>query len=321
MEKEVYQDHHFIKHIPVPERYKHILSLVRSGSKYYENDYKAFESHFTPEILNTIECELYKYLLSKYSADADYICRVITGENRLHTQAGVNCTVTGRRMSGDMCTSLGNGFTNLMLFLYICHKKKMWGDGYVEGDDGIFATQADLTAQDFAELGFTVEIKELSHPSRGHFCGMTFPENGQNIKDPRKVFETFGWTSSFIHAGSTVMDELLRSKALSLAYEMPQCPILGALSRRALELTMGIEVKHTEDKWGQRWDVILKTPVPLFEPALETRQLFQELFNISVEAQIMAEDYIYSDRLDLLSQLIPAPRDVAHYTARYVEAR
>jgi hypothetical protein len=222
-------------------------------------------------------------------------------------------------MSGDMCTSLGNGFTNLMLYKYLLHTKGGHGKALVEGDDGLFACDVPLTAEDYKNIGWTVEIKELTDPCRGHFCGMTFGEDGEIVKDPRRVLQTFCWTTSFIHAGNRVMDSLLKSKAQSLCYELPQCPIIGALARESMRLTEGVDVTHRELSWGRDWTAITANPIAPFAPKQATRDLVAELFGISVELQLAVEAAIWIDDFETVSRLLPPTNDVLHYTQRYLE--
>lgn len=75
----------FIKHVPVPERAAVVRSLRRDGHFYYENDYKAFESHFTPEVMNAIECQLYRHCLKDYPEAARVLTAALTGKNKLHS--------------------------------------------------------------------------------------------------------------------------------------------------------------------------------------------------------------------------------------------
>lgn len=272
----------------------------------------------TPDVMRACECAVYEYLLADYGTEARFITSVLTGVNELHTRAGVHARVRGRRMSGDMCTSVGNGLTNLLLILFIVSEKGGEVHGFVEGDDGLFATDVPLSTGDYLRCGFSVEIHQVRDPSLAHFCGMTFTAPGQIIKDPRRVFQSFGWTSSFINAGTLVMESLLRSKALSLAYEVPNCPILGVLARKALELTDGVNLSHVEEKWG--YDVrSLPTTVPPFCPTLATRELMSEVFGITTETQLLVEGHIRAGRLDLVSSLIPPVTDMLKYSARYIE--
>jgi hypothetical protein len=320
IESELYKHKQFIKHVPVPDRPALIRALRRDGLHYYENDFKAFESHFKHEVMRVLECRLYMHALRRYPALARYICKTITGINRLHTRAGVRINLRARRMSGDMCTSLGNGFSNLMLALYIAYLKKGHLDGFVEGDDGIFATDFEMSAQDYLNLGFNVEIGEVADPCLAHFCGMTMTDDGTIIKDPRRVFQTFGWTSSNINAGSKVIDELLRAKALSLAYELPQCPILGMLARVALDLTDGCAAR-AEQTYRPVPESFLITA---FSPSEAAREMMARLFHIDREVQLAAEEAIQRHDLCEVARLIPSigaksGLDIHTYYQQYVE--
>lgn len=324
IEDELYKNPWFIKHVPVPDRPALIAALRKAGLFYYENDYKAFESHFLAEIMEVLELQLYRHCLKMYPKLANEICGVIAGNNRLHTKAGVRLNILARRMSGDMCTSLGNGFSNLMIVLYIVSKKGGEVSGFVEGDDGIFATTVPLTASDFEQLGFTVEIKKVDDPTDAHFCGMTVSESGEVLKDPRRVFQTFGWTHSCINAGNAIMDQLLKSKALSLAYELPNCPIVGQLARTALELTQGLSRRDESDSRHSAPQWFLGPSAP-FAPSQSAREKVARLFGIPIPAQLAAERMIREHDMDALAGLLPPVCDAAHlhdvldYSIRYVE--
>jgi len=318
IENQLYQNPWFIKHVPVPDRPALVVGLEHAGLRYYENDFKAFESHFTPELMNACECRLYKHCLVNYPELAKVICDTLTGVNRLSTRRGVRAVVKGRRMSGDMCTSLGNGFTNLMLILFIAKQKGGTARGFVEGDDGLFAVDFQLSALDYAKLGFEVEIKEVPTPSHGHFCGMTMTSSLEVIKDPRRVLQQFGWTSSYIGAGNRIMDELLRSKSLSLCYELPQCPIVGVLARTALSLTEGIAIAHTTSSYRE-CPTNFTGPTGPFAPSDEARLLTAELFKIPIEVQLAVEAAIKEHDMELVSQLLPPSLESAAYYDRYIE--
>lgn len=316
IEKVVYELPEFIKHTPVPERPNKIKGLKQAGRRYYQTDFTAFESHFTPDVMNACECVLYRHCLGT-DKHADYLCEALTGMNRMRTRTGVTATVRGRRMSGDMCTSLGNGFTNLMLAKFLVHEKGGYLEGFVEGDDGLFCTDVELTTKDYADLGFTIKIDEVPDPCHASFCGMIFSDSGQIIKDPRKVFMGFGWTSSFIHAGPRIMGELLRAKALSAVYETPHCPVVGALARYALTQTRGSNPRYTDTY--KHCPLKDERGVAAFSPTWDTRQLFADKYGVSIPAQLAAEAAILRGDFESLAVLIP-PTDVqCVYTEVYVE--
>jgi len=318
VERALYQSKYFIKHVPVPDRPRVIESLARGDFRFFQTDFTAFESHFIAKFMRLVECKLYAHVLGE-SECVKFGCDVICGLNKLRTRARVDCRLLARRMSGEMCTSAGNGFSNLMLFLFIMDQKgyaEEEVDGLVEGDDGLFASPVEVTAADYLKLGWTIKIEEVDHPYHASFCGMLCADDGTIIKDPKHVFRTFGWTSSFIHAGDKIMWSLLKSKALSLAYEMPQCPILGALARAALNITREVEMTHEEVHYRE---IPREFAIEEFRPSQECRAFFARRFSISVEAQLEVEKLIMAGKLDQVMHYVTPGADDDWYTSRYIE--
>jgi len=218
-------------------------------------------------------------------------------------------------MSGDMCTSLGNGFTNMMLALFIAKEKHGHLEGVVEGDDGLFSSSVELTKEDYAELGFSIKIESISDPCRASFCGMIFADSGEIIRDPVRFLSTFGWTTSFITAGSCIMDQLLRAKALSAVYETPQCPIVGALARFALSRTRGVVPRFIHDGYHVCHDEVA---LPDFAPSDDTRELFSQLYSVPIPLQKEIEKAIQCGDMDRVALLLPSPTDLSRYCSDYV---
>ena len=190
---------------------------------------------------------MYDYLLQEYPEDARFLKKVLGGVNKMKTRTGIKASVKATRMSGEMNTSLGNGFSNLMMAKYIAYSKGGYLDGYVEGDDGIFTSTVKLESADYLKLGFTIKMEEVEQINEASFCGMIFATEGQIIRNPSDILANFGWTSSFINAGPVIMGELLRAKALSTVYETGNCPIIGVLARRALLKTRQYKPRFVDD--------------------------------------------------------------------------
>lgn len=317
IERIVYKNHFFIKHIPVCERPAHIRALKRANRRYFMTDYTAFESHFVPEVMDILECVLYRHVLTNFPDEAEFICSVIRGKNRCRTRSGVRATIDGRRMSGDMCTSLGNGFSNLMLALFAASEKGLTLDGFVEGDDGIFAADGLLDAADFERLGFTIKIEEVADPTTASFCGMVFGDDGNIIRDPHKFLQNFGWTSSAIRGGPLVKKALLRAKAMSAICETPQCPIVGAMAWKALEKSAGVTPRFIRDGYHEVEDI---DPVKFvaFDPPCSTRVLFERVFGVSISQQLEIERLVRVEAYDEIQALMPAHPDVFRYYQNFV---
>jgi len=310
----VYKLPEFVKNIPVTERPRLVAEMRKYGTRYFATDFTAFESHFVPEIMDAVECQLYRWCLSN-DLDSAFLCDTLMGHNKMRTRTGVRSEIVGRRMSGDMCTSLGNGFTNLMLAKFIVSEKGGHLAGFVEGDDGLFASSVELTAKDYASLGFTIKIEEVPNPCEASFCGMVFAESGEIIRNPISFLSKFGWTGSFINAGPRIMDELLRAKALSAIYETPQCPIVGVMARVALEKTSHVHPRFVSDGFHENLPDVVA--LPRFCPSVGTRVLFEKLYGISVPCQLAIEKQLYSS-CDIVGLLDICP-DAIQYASNYVE--
>jgi len=304
----------FIKHIPMDERPAAIAALPK-GLRCYSTDFTSFEKHFTAEVMESIEFVLYKYMLPFLSEEELHILlSTLSGTNHLSSRTGFRAKVKARRMSGEMCTSLGNGFTNLILATYLANQAGGVISGFVEGDDGLFVTDVELTPQGYADCGFEIKIKEEPDPCSASFCGLVFSQSGQIIRDPRKFVSKFGWSHSCLYAGEKVHRELLRAKALSACYETPHCPIVGVVARKALQETQGSKARFVEDGYHS----VVGCEIPDFDPSPDTRVLFERLYHISVASQLHIEDLISCGKIEEAALLMSPDY---HYTTRYVAPR
>jgi len=207
-------------------------------------------------------------------------------------------------MSGEMNTSLGNGFANLMAFLFLCEERELpEPEGYVEGDDGVFAVMGDPpTAQDAADLGFKLKIDVYDNVNEASFCGVIVDDVDLCIiTNPIEELVTFGWISrKYILASNKKLRGLLRCKALSLIYSYPGCPILWALGSIMLTLTEGTRIVVPEDCMWHRDKMIeaireyTHGRCPIKIPGKNTRLLMEKKFNVTVEDQIKIENHLLS---------------------------
>lgn len=305
----------FVKHLPVTDRPLLIEQLERLGFKFHGTDFTAFEAHMTEDIMDAIECQVYAHMLKKFPGLAHCICSVLKGERAGTTSAGVYIKSKSRRMSGDCCTSLGNGLTNLLLWAYLCEKKNTGWDGYVEGDDGIFVCTGEApTTADYEAMGFKIKMVSSMDPADLSFCGLVISA-GVILRDPCKFIQNFGWTGSFVHSKQEIMIQMLRAKALSALYETPSCPLVSAIAARAKTITDGHTARFVLDAYHN-------TVVDGDEAAIPwaARIKFQELYGISPAVQIESEHRIKNgDDLKFLRDILVFSNDVLAYSNSYVE--
>jgi len=320
IETEVYKIHHFIKHVPVRDRARTIYErLFGVGRRYFATDYTSFESLFRKIIMEKVEFKLYEYMTRSIDGGKDFmwfVRNVLGGTNECASKF-FTFFVEATRMSGEMCTSLGNGFSNLMFMLFMLEEFSCEGDGYVEGDDGLFYVKGEKlpTAEDFAKLGLNIKLEVHDELSEASFCGLVFDLEEQiNVTNPAAELVSFGMTTGFYaNARFGNKMKLLRCKALSLAFQYPGCPIINSLARYGIRVTRGIKVNRfiAESKGFNEYEraellKILKSEkrLPVVAVGFRTRLLVERLYGISVEKQQRIEAY-----LDGLSTLTPLGTD------------
>lgn len=328
IEKQLFSKKHFIKKIPVSERPQYIIDLLyKVGAKYLGTDYTSFESLFTKELMESCEFVLYEHM-TKFLPESDSfmsLLRDVLLEQNICKFRDVTISVGATRMSGEMCTSLGNSFTNLMVMLFLCDELGSDIELVVEGDDALTRIIGPIpTVQDFASLGLTIKLVEYDNVNEASFCGLVFDMvDRTNITNPKEVVASIGWTTrQYMNARSRKMKILLRCKALSLAYQYPGCPVLSSLARYLLRATRSTtvsdkHVRNIRNDYQREWmlDVLCKYKVYPLQAALPigmgTRLLVEKLYGIDISRQIVLEEHFDSlfdiEPIDhpLLSDLFP----------------
>jgi len=310
----------FIKPIPVVDRPGYILDrLYIPGAKYAATDYTAFESHFVKQIMLAVEFKLYKHVLQNHPEGMRRLVEIqkrMTGKNYCRFKH-FNLTLEATRMSGEMCTSLGNGFSNLVFFLYACHVEGITCTGVIEGDDGLFVCSPKIPDQKtFIEMGLTIKLEEHTSLETASFCGIIFDKIDKiNITDPMEVLLTFGWSKRY-HVGMNRIRhlELLRAKSLSFAYQYQGCPIIQELAHAGLRVTKHVDLRRylNNDRSLNMWEreqllealetssannyQSLKRDIPM-----NTRNLMMDKFGIEPSDQIEIENYLAA--LDTIREL------------------
>jgi len=305
IEKEVFKSHWFIKYVPMKDRMRVIMEeLHQEAATIAETDHSSFEAHFTPELMECCEFVMYDYMTQNLP-DREWINLVreaLGGINYCHFKWFI-VEVLATRMSGEMCTSLGNGFTNLMVALFMFDYKKCRSvKGKIEGDDGLFTFYGNgPTKSDFAKMGFTIKLEEHTNLTEASFCGILADSVDMNVvTDPLVELVDFGWTKSqYAMASDKKLMALLRAKSMSMAYQYPGCPVIKSLARYGLRVTEGYQCyvrgfdnMWVRDQYSEASAYIRKFGVPDEKIGINTRLLVERKFGLSVEDQFRIERYL-----------------------------
>lgn len=300
----------FIKHTPVDERPAEILREVhQDGAKVVGTDYSSFEALFTKQLMLACEMRLYKYMTQNIGDREWYplVEKVLAGKNYCQGKY-FSVTLDATRMSGEMCTSLGNSFMNLMAFLFIGEQIGLKSiKGRVEGDDGVFSFFGRLpTTDDFEKLGLIIKIVEYEGVTVGSFCGIIAdPDELINICEPISVLLSTPYTTSqYAGASRKKAMGLLRAKAMSMIYQYPGCPILDSYARYLLRMTYGYRfVLNNRMSVFEKARFLLsyrkfKDQLPCKKCGIKTRMLMEKVFKVSIETQKYLEE-MFDNRMTL----------------------
>jgi hypothetical protein len=304
IEKVVFKDPYFIKYVPADERAKVIKEEVhQDNATVIGTDYTSWEALCTRDLMMATEIPLYEYMTQNLP-DKEWIRIVksaLTGLNICEFKF-FKVIIEATRMSGEMCTSLGNGFMNLICSLFVLHKLKCDRvKGKVEGDDGVFSFLGKApTPDDYQRLGLLIKIAIYKNVTSGSFCGVIADfDDLINITNPIESMLDFGYTNrAYINAGDKKLKMLLRAKAMSMAYQYPGCPILYELAQYGLRVTEG-------SRWQLPWNMSqyeierfkrmhdkFQGKIPRREPTYKTRLLMEETYGIKICHQMEIEEYL-----------------------------
>jgi len=308
MEEIVYEDPHFIKHIPAAERPAYIGERLSHFSQFICTDFSSFEGSFTREVTNSLERVFLDHMMSKLSpalkekyAKAFAVCY---GEKVLN-YVGVDLACEALRMSGEMWTSLCNGVSNLIVQEYIMSEMGVPCEGVVEGDDGLFGFTYGTPLPDsemYAKIGFSIKIIVTDDLNSASFCGIVFDvSKNVNITDPRDFLAGIAWLPyRYRQYRPSKKFALLNAKALSFHHQYPGCPVLEAATWNVLRITKsrnradldwvfeksGFFNAYEEEDFANAWCQMDLTRHPV---AFTTRVLMQESFGIDIATQIRLE--------------------------------
>jgi len=306
IEDVLYKDPAFVKHVPVYERAKYIQErLYFPAATYLATDYTAYESHFTSEFMRAVEFQLYRKMAQncpEAKKVLEYYEKTVTATNSIFFKT-LKAFLPAGRMSGEMTTSLGNGFTNYMIYRFVC---KQLGLKYsdcpcvIEGDDclaRIFLKPGmNLgTLQDiYSRLGMNVKIELHSDLCTASFCGLVFDRYDLiNVVDPIKVILNMGWIGGkYKHASDKTLRELLKGKAMSTMCLAQGCPVIQSFCQYLLRETSGSHYR-IDDYWLKH-QILTPQGLARMKPKtipMTTRLVMEAKFRVTVEDQFRMEKF------------------------------
>jgi len=307
----------FVKHLTPDEIAERISQF---DDRYLlSTDYSSFESGFSPEYCDVVECELWRYMFKFNPVVRNIMLRhyyvekkvngivVRTPRKEIIKNAFCSMSVIGCRMSGEMFTSLANGFSNLMNVLFLCHLKNFEPKHIlIEGDDCLVGlSKKILEFSDFEEFGFKIKMDYQQKKSKTSFCGCRVSERGKLIINPEQI-SRLQWSSAptYFNCRISVKIELLRAKCMSLLCLGKNTPIAGIYARHVYDLIGKGKFRNAENPYW--FDYIQRNVSFETQPDIQdsVRIIFAEIYHISVAEQLMIETRILESH-DINDIVIP----------------
>lgn len=321
---------HFVKGKTQDEVALRMLGIANLYHKIAETDYSSFEGSYVAEFQRVCELELFRFYLQNNPEIFEIIKFCYYGETKcvLKTSKHMKAHVKfeGSRMSGDMWTSLGNGFSNMMLFTF-CAKLTMESkpleeqlamsfDYIVEGDDGFFGMNFDIDLSIVKELGFKLKLHETSDMNDLSFCSINLSPEGVPVPDFWRSIEKFGWSfkESIIdhYSDKPNREELkqIRAIGLSCLARSAGVPILQELGAQLIKLTDHIK---TDNRYFDQYEMEkykLNVVDPETKPITDaTRMYFSKRFGIPVHRQLELEAFIRKQKTARFQLPLFRPRE------------
>lgn len=246
----------------------------------------------------------------------DLFRNILNGYRRLKMRHFGYVLVNAILCSGEMNTSFKNTSSMYIMANYaqydISGGKIIYAKTKNEGDDslGVYAEGIGPDEDWWRRHGWVVKVEFSGAVNEASFCGLVFDTlELQSIPDLRKTLAKFGWTNRrYIRSSRKIHLSLLRSKALSMACEYGNVPILGPLAHRLLFLTRTVNIRNSvidlmeqyEREKMQRY-LTLKPWQNKPNIGNRTRDLVFKLQNISISAQLLCEEVVSNIELSPFS--------------------
>lgn len=301
VEKYVY-DEHFIKHMLPADVAKRMEEIAEGYDLFYETDYSSFEGSFEFEFMQRVEYRMMRHVLQNFPEACYILDLVYNAPNRIIFQRMYSAQFKGSRMSGDMWTSLANGFTNYCLIKFYLHKNEAFGNFLVEGDDGFIACNKELDVSYAQALGFKLKIEVKRDHNSVQFCGLRV-HDGILVPDIYKTLFKFGATQDvkmikhFKKIGTNPkhareFNNWFYSKAMSLLATGAGVPIVQEVALHVLNNVDGrLDYKYVD--WWEKTFFNLSglKPKPI---TISMREYVAREFNIPIKKQLKIEAEIRS---------------------------
>lgn len=348
MEKIVFALPEFIKKVPANLRAALVVDVLEPlPGRLIATDYTSFEAVHVRELLYASVGVLYLHLTSRNPHARKIVrehLRVRSGRQVLRFRDFTVRLGRAILLSGEMDTSLNNGWVNLTLMYFLASERAAAVGanfdltrqyGFFEGDDGLckFPEAWVPTADDFASAGTICKVDLPDSLDTASFCGNIIDRSTSTlVTDVAAWLGKFPFTSKRDALASPRRVLALRqSKAMSAAFQYNGCPVVSPIAW-ALLRRLGLPTREfvmndlSFDEYQrevalQALDFVLTHDERPVAPS--SRALVEKLYGIDAAEQQRLEAAVpqlpFAARYDVGFVLGDNASSVAHYTATHFD--
>lgn len=313
-EKYVYDDH-FIKHCTPAQVVERMKAKAKGFEVFYETDYSSFEGSFTSTFLSQIELYFLTRLFYNYPEIVSLITLALTSKNKATFRSKYVAEFYGSRMSGEMWTSMCNGFMNKLLVEYVAKRSNAHVDYLVEGDDGFICSNKELMWDLTKLCGFKLKCDVVFDPMKIQFCSLRVCGD-KLVPNITRTLKHYGYIidsqlSRALSTGSKRSERKLReiqlAKAQSLLATSSGIPILQSIADQQIRVLKGTYLNSKYYDWWESefYDLSNARRTPITQ---EVRNYVASEFNIPIDLQIELERQIESCSFRTYDIVMPAPQ-------------
>lgn len=308
-EHDVFQKDFAVKFVPVKERAKFVSErLEHPALQFFATDGSKFESSHSPFWVKKCVQVLDQYF-QDYPGWSDVRKNVLAHQGFREVEFNEFVfRIRATLFSGMRWTACFNLILNYLATLAVAHMSGAEVDGVFEGDDGIVVVLSGEVDDSYYKLcGIDIKFEKYDRLGDASFVGNLYSETNEVIKDPYKILTNFGWSGSqYTASNRKTLSALARSKAYSLIYELPHCPVITEFAIMVLRETEKFDAemfrrmarKRMNAYEKEKWKLVTDSKDLEFRRILLektatidfcTRLQFEKMFNMPISTQIYME--------------------------------
>lgn len=193
------------------------MELAKKWSCFCGSDFSSYEGSQDYIWQRFIELPIFERLLANYPEVLEEFRKSYLLGHDIYYKNKKMCTLFGKRMSGDLHTSLGNSLCNYFIWSYAAYKTGVDFEILVEGDDAFIASDVPIDIKYVRDLGFDAKFEGPSTNPDDILFLSVYTVNGTRFGNIPKILDKIGVVKS-AYFSQCVMESSKRKEKTLIDY-------------------------------------------------------------------------------------------------------